>query len=142
MICTAYAGVMQPCLEGSLPESLVQQSADGQAELEHLPDIDIRDQSIEHTKDEKRVLHLCQTRAIAPFTVDGRITRDMECLPPLASLGLSAQAEAYKAAVSLFQVEQSQSPTQLAAVMTMALLSDTLLVAGLELFRDACCRPS
>ena len=42
--------------------------------------------------------------------------------------------------VSIFQAEQSQCPTPL-AVLTMALVRDALMTAGLERLRDACCRP-
>ncbi len=42
--------------------------------------------------------------------------------------------------VSIFQVELLHNPTPL-AVMTMALVRDTLLAAGLEQLRDACRRP-
>lgn len=135
MTGTAYAGVLPSCLRGSF----VQQSADGQAELEFLPDADIPEQLLEHTSDEALARHLCQTRAVFPLTMDGRITRDVECLLPLASVTQSAQAGA-AIVVSLFQAVQSQSPTPL-AVMTMALVRDTLMAAGLERLRDACCRP-
>jgi hypothetical protein len=117
MTCTAYAGVMPPCVRGSVvPVWLM---ADGRAELEHLPDADSQEQSIDHISDEDLARYLCQTRAVFPFTVDGRILRDVECLLPLASVAPAAQAEA-SIVVSIFQVEQSQSPTPL-AVMTMAL---------------------
>ncbi len=102
----------------------MQQSADGQAELEYLPDADIPEQLIEHTSDEALARHLCQNRAVLSFTVDGMITRDVECLLLLASVAPSAQAEA-ALVVSLFQALQSQSPTPL-AVMTMSLVRDTL----------------
>jgi hypothetical protein len=135
MTCTAYAGVMPPCVRGSV----VRLTADGQAELEYLPVADSQEQLIDHISDEDLARHLCQTRAIFPFTVAGRIVRDVECLLPLASVAPAAQAEA-SIVVSIFQVGQSQSPTPL-AVMTMALVRDTLLAAGLERLRDACCRP-
>jgi hypothetical protein len=77
----AYAGAMQPCLRGSL----VRQFADGQAELELLLDADIPEQSIEHTSDEELAWHLCRIRAGFSFTVDGRISHDVECLYPQAS---------------------------------------------------------
>ena len=51
----------------------------------------------------------------------------------------TAQAES-SIVVSIFQAEQSQSSTPL-AVMSMALVRDTLMAAGLERLRDACCRP-
>ena len=73
MICTAYAGVLPSCLRGSF----VQQSLDGQAELEYFPDDDIPEQLLEHTLDEALELHLCQTRAVVFFTVDGRIICDV-----------------------------------------------------------------
>ena len=133
--CTACAGVIPPFLRGSL----VRQLSDGQAELELLPDVDIPEQSIQRTSDEELARHLCQTRAVFPFTVDGTTTRDVECLLPLASVAPTAQAEA-SIVVSIFQVELSHTPTPL-AVLTMALVRDTLLAAGLEQLRDACRRP-
>ena len=57
--------------------------------------------------------------------------------PP--GFGCAAQAEA-SIVVSTFQAELSHAPAQL-AVMTMALVRDTLLAAGAERLRDACCRP-
>ena len=135
MPCTAYAGVMPPCVRGSVVRLL----ADGQAELEHLPDTDIPERSIDHTSDEDLARHLCRSRAVFPFSTDGRIFREVECLLPLASVVPTAQAEA-SIVVSIFQAELSQSPTPI-AVMTMALLRDTLLATGLERLRDACCRP-
>ena len=133
--CTACAGVIPPFLRGSL----VRQLSDGQAELELLPDVGIPEQSIQRTSDEELARHLCQTRAVFPFTVDGTTTRDVECLLPLASVAPTAQAEA-SIVVSIFQVELSHTPTPL-AVLTMALVRDTLLAAGLEQLRDACRRP-
>jgi hypothetical protein len=85
---TACAGVMLPCLRGSL----VLQLADGLAELELLPDVGIPELSIQGTLDEELARHLCQNRAVVPFTADGTITRDVECLPPLASVMPTAQA--------------------------------------------------
>jgi hypothetical protein len=54
-------------------------------------------------------------------------------------LAPTAQVEA-SIVVSSFQVELSHTPTPL-AVLTMALVRDTLLAAGLEQLRDACRRP-
>ena len=68
-----------------------------------------------------------------------RSTRDVEGLLPLASVAPTAQAEA-SIVVSTFQAELSHAPAQL-AVMTMALVRDTLLAAGVERLRDACCIP-
>ncbi len=48
MACTAYAGVMPPCLRGSFVRL-----ADGQAELEFLPDAGIPEQLIEYTSNEE-----------------------------------------------------------------------------------------
>ena len=135
MPCTAYAEVMPPCVRGSVVRLL----ADGQAELALLPDPDIPERSIDHTSDEDLVQHLCRTRAVFPFSMDGRIFREVECLLPLASVVPAAQAGA-SIVVGIFQAELSQSPTPI-AVMTMALLRDSLLAAGLERLRDACCRP-
>ncbi len=78
--------------------------------------------------DEDLARHLFQTRALFPFTVDGTTTRDVECLPPLASVAPTAQAEA-SILVSIFQVELSHTPTPL-AVLTMALVRDKLLAAA------------
>jgi hypothetical protein len=100
MACTACAGVIPPCLRGSL----VRQLSDGLADLELLPDVGIPEQSIQHTLDEDLARHLCQTRAVFPFTVDGTTTRDVECLLLLASVAPTAQAEASIVA-SIFQVE-------------------------------------
>ncbi len=133
--CTACAGVMPPYLRGSV----VRQLSDGLAELELLPDAGIPEQSIQGTSDEELARHLCQARAIFSFTADGTITREVESLLPLASVAPTAQAEA-SIVVSTFQAELSRTPTPL-AVMTMALVRDTLLAAGLERLRDACCRP-
>ena len=135
MACTTCAGVMPPCLRGSL----VRQLADDQAELELLPDANIPELSIQGTSDEQLARYLCQTRAVFPFTADGTVTCDVECLLPLASVAPTAQAEA-SIVVSTFQAELSHAPAQL-AVMTMALVRDTLLAAGVERLRDACCRP-
>ena len=135
MPCTACTGVMPPCLRGSL----LRQLSDGLAELELPRDVGIPEQSIQRTSDEELARHLCQTRAVFPFTADGMITRDVECLLPLASVMPSAQAGA-SIVVSIFQAEQSHTPTPL-AVMTMALVRDTLLAAGLERLREACSRP-
>ena len=74
--CTACAGVIPPFLRGSL----VRQLSDGQAELELLPDVGIPEQSIQRTSDEELARHLCQTRAVFPFTVDGTTTRDVDSL--------------------------------------------------------------
>jgi hypothetical protein len=41
------------------------------------------EQSIEQTSDEELAKHLCQTRAVFPFTVDGRISLVMyNACPP------------------------------------------------------------
>ena len=135
MACTAYFGVMPPCIRGSVALP----SVDGQVELEHLPDGDIPEQLIQHTSDEELSRHLCQVRAVFPFTVDGTIVHEVECLTSLASVAPAAQAAA-SIVVGIFRAEQSQSPTPL-AVMTIALVRDTLLAAGLDKLRDACCRP-
>ena len=129
MACTAYAGVMPSYVRGSV----VRLPEDGQAELEHLPDPSIPEQSIDHASDEELARYLCQTRAVSPLTVDGGIVRDVECLLPLAAVAPTAQAVA-SLVVSIFQAEQSQSPTPL-AVLTMALVRDTLMAAGLESLR-------
>jgi hypothetical protein len=110
----------------------VRQLSDGLAELELIPDVGISEQSIQRTSDEELARHLCQTRAVFPFTVDGMTTRDVECLLPLASVAPTAQAEA-SIVVRIFQVELSHTPTPL-VVLTMALVRDTLLAAGLEQF--------
>jgi hypothetical protein len=83
--------------------------SDGLAELELLPDVGIPEQSIQRTSDEELARHLCQTRAVFPFTVDGTTTREVECLLPLASVAPTAQAEA-SIVVSIFQVELSHTP--------------------------------
>ena len=49
MTCTAYAGVMPSYVRGSV----VRLTEDGQAELEHLPDPGIPEQSIDHASDEE-----------------------------------------------------------------------------------------
>ncbi len=66
---------------------------------------------IEHTSDEDLAArHFYRMRAVFPFTVDGMITRDVECLPPLASVAPTAQTEA-SIVVRIFM---SQFPTPLA----------------------------
>ena len=67
MACTSCAEVIPPCFRGSW----VRQLLDGLAELELLPDVGIPEQSIRRTSDEELARHLCQTRAVFPFTVDG-----------------------------------------------------------------------
>jgi hypothetical protein len=80
--------------DSAMPQGhLVRQSSDGQSELEHIPDKDVQEQSIAHNLDKELARHRCQTRAVFPFTVDGMITHDVECLPFLASSELSARAE-------------------------------------------------
>ena len=64
------------------------------------------------------------------LSVDGTITHEVECLLPLALVAPTARAEA-SIVVSIFQAKPSQSPTPL-AVMSIALVRDTLLAAGLE----------
>ena len=120
MACTAYAGVMPSYVRGSV----VRLPEDGQAELEHLPDPGIPEQLIDHASDEELARYLCQTRAVFTLTVDGGIVRDVECLLPLAAVAPTAQT----LVVSIFQAEQSQSPTPL-VVLTMALVRDTLMAA-------------
>jgi hypothetical protein len=122
----------------AMPSGL-RQLSDGLAELKCLPDVGIPQQSIQRTSDEELARHLCQTRAVFPFTVNGTTTRDVECLLPLASVAPTAQAEV-SIVESIFQVELSHTPTPL-AVLTIALVHDTLLVVGLEQLWDACCRP-
>ena len=134
MACTAYFGVMLPCIRGSVALQLV----DGQVELEHIPDGDIPEQLIQHTSDEELSRHMCQVRAVFPFTVDGTIVHEVECLTSLALVAPAAQAAA-SIVVGIFRAEQSQSPTPL-AVMTIALVRDTLLAAGLDQLCNACCR--
>jgi hypothetical protein len=74
---------MPPCLRGSL----VRQFADGQAELEFLPAAGLKEQLVNRILDEELARHLCQTRAVFPFTIDGKKTYDAECLIPLALCG-------------------------------------------------------
>ncbi len=81
MSCTAYAGVIPSCVRGSA----VLLSEDGQARY-HLSDLGNPEQLIDHSSDEELALHIRQTRAVSPLTVDGVIVWDVECLPPLAAV--------------------------------------------------------
>ena len=135
MVCTAYYGVLPPCIRGRLVERL----AGAQVEMECVPYDSVScEQMISKISDAHLVQHLCRSRAVFSFTMDGSNYRQVECLTPY-KLVVSAEQADESVVVGTFQPEP-RSAAHL-AVFTVALIRDTLRDNSIELLSDACRRP-
>ena len=135
-VCTAYFGVLPPCIHGRVVEQL----EGDQVEIECVPITGVpAEQLISATSNEALIRHLCKTRAVFSFTEDGSYYRQVECLAPVQSAAPAAQCPD-SVIVCVFQQEQTFTAAPL-AIFTAALIRDTLRDNGIELLHAACCRP-
>ncbi len=82
-MCTAYYGVLPPCISGRV----VTQLAGGQVEMECVPYNDVpHEQLVSATSDDQLVQRL--SRAVLSFIVDGSSYHEVECLTPFVLAGL------------------------------------------------------
>ena len=85
----AYYGVLPPCISGRQVALL----DGGQVEMEYLPDESISGQQmISEVSDAQLVQHLCRSRAVFSFTVDGSNYCQVECLTPYNPVSSEVQA--------------------------------------------------
>ena len=135
-LCTAYFGVLPPCIYGRVVARLEQD----QVEMESVPTSGVPPkQLISATSNETLIQHLCNTRAVFSFTADGSSYLQVECLVPVQSAIPAAQCHD-SVVVGVFQQEQTFTATPL-AIFTVALIRDTLRDNGIELLQTACTRP-
>ena len=133
--CTAYYGVLPPCIRGRM----VGQLAGAQVEMESVPDDSVScDQLVSKISDAHLVQHLCRSRAVFSFTADGSSYHEVECLIPFHLVVSEVQADS-SIVVGSFQPEP-RSVAHL-AVFSVALIRDTLRDNSIELLCDACRRP-
>ena len=101
MVCTAYYGVLPPCIQGRLVERL----AGAQVEMECVPYDSVScEQMISKISDAHLVQQLCRSPSCLLLTMDGSNYRQVECLTPY-ELVVSAEQAGKSVVVGTFQPE-------------------------------------